>query len=273
MKKIISIVMAMLLSVSVVLLVACNNQSKEEKEQDEISQKIEEKQTFYEDVFDDTSKIEFNSKNISYCSKPVNTNELTNIDISENGDFKISVDLSKSTRYINYQIGKERYLEIHTPEFENKVNGNKKTPAEDLYFVITGLDDTSSTPAALGASYEDLEKKVKISKENITSVKYLSTKEVKGCVCDRVEVVYNDDSNKNTKNPLTNSAIFYFKESDNKLFGAQIEDTNNVVTVYLKDSIEIKLPDADFVKTDKETIEEKMNNLALAMISKTEVSQ
>jgi hypothetical protein len=285
MKKIISIVCIIAILTAVFVFAGCGDKKNEEVKPTEVvateapateapteapAVVQSKKQSTYEALLKDTSKIDLTSNNMSISSS--GSGVLTEVLMSSNGDVKLSMKLAEEAYYIAYSISNETYMEMHVPDFiMADEEGNEITvPAEVFYYKTTGMN--SYNPAIM-SPISDVEDVLK----DFKSIKYIETKEINGVKCDVVEATkeftakeYENNSsfgNSSTPSPSEGPSKvvynLYFTETGNKFYGCSVTDKGVTTTLYCVNSVDIKLPEKDFKKVDAMVIEENISNMLM----------
>ena len=261
-----------------------------------------EKQKIYEDIFNNFSKIEFNSNNIKATSS---TDRIKEMDVryNEDGDIKAKMYVLDSLGYIIYKIDGNTYIEIHTPEYQN--DKGKTVAAEDVYYKSTG----ESQPINTDLNNSIIES-LNLSKDNIVSVKYVDTEDIDGVKCDVVavshkatseteEVLNNIETSIEKQNKEVNededsdesineddgsdlaeqstdivNATFYFTTDTNKMYGYKSDFNDASIEYYFPSKVSIELPkNINFIDADEETVENKLLDFYTVVYSMIDISE
>ena len=218
MKRILAILMAVVMVFAVCALTGCGDKKNTDPttattaSKVEATEKVDPKQTAYEELFNDLTKVELNAKNMT-ASMSSNGVKVMELQTNEAGDSKAIMYLSETLGYTTYTIGKDSYIEMHIPEYKDEKG--KTVKAEDVYYKTKNEASLETTDFSINNIVESLQ----LSKENIKSVKYVETKDIEGVNCDVVEVVHNVTTNDGTiaQEELENSvnaAVENTKESE-----------------------------------------------------------
>ena len=229
MKKILAMLIAVLMIVSVCALTGCGDKKETtsttptEAPTEVVSEK-DAKQATYESMLNDPSKIQLNSKNLVGILKSPQE-KILDVESSASGDNKMTMYLSENLGYTTYTIGEDSYIEMHIPEYKD--DNGKTVKAEDVYYKTHNNGPTDMTA-------ENITSSLQLTKENIVSVKYVETKDFHGVNCDAVEVVHKVSTNSDTKSETVNNNVNAqnnnetVNETTENVDGTEVGTTENV---------------------------------------------
>ena len=231
------------------------------------------KQENYEKIFEDLSKMEMYSKNVT-MTVTLNGTIAMDIAIDESGNSKTSMAFTlegKEASFAMYTIGKDAYLELHSPEMTSE---GKKQAAQDLYYKSKSTEEDT-----LDVSEEkaEIDKIKDFKKEDVKLVKYVGTENIDGVQCDVVEAVILVDptDSSNTTEDASSSVEkvettynFYFTTDENKFFGMETTVEGSSLKATLPKDISIKVPNAkNFKEVDNEKFAEASMTATMLMLT------
>ena len=213
------------------------------------------KREVYENIFNDVQSIKSSSKN-SVISILSNGEKFLDGEISSSGNSKKIVYIDDKLYYTIYNIGINSYMEIHIPEHKN--SDGETIKSEDLYYKTNGDSEFETNYLLKKIDVQDFIKLSQISKESITSIEYIETKNIHGVDCDLIEV---NNQIERYEEKFDNKSVFYFNESKD-VFGFEVLTEKTSMICYFPDKVDIKLPEGiEFITVDNNTIKEKISIL------------